>query len=492
MKKLRFSIRIKVLLLLVTLLLIIFGLITVLFVRNTVHSLRQTLTNEAQSFAALATEPIGKTFELYKDSGTVRIDQQVAQFTDLSPIITNVAVYDLTGKIAYKQNDQPLPTLSAQQASSFDRISIHGTNGELTAIVQPFIEDNGVHRYNLLYLISNSEIEHSIRSGIMAIVGLAVLTLVLTGLMLFLAMNHFLLRPIRRVSQAALTISSGALDKEIIEEGHDEIGDLASSVNAMANSLKADIIKLREVDKLKSEFMMIASHNLRTPLTVINGYLETMQAMALPEKAQNMINTITASSTRLTNLAENMLTIAELEAGHKLGSETEPIDLTELTKKLASAVSQPASEHQLTFSYIPPGAPIMVQAAAKQLRMAIWNLIDNALKFTKAGGQFSLEVSRSDEQAYVVVRDNGIGINPNEMTKLFTKFHRGTSTMEYNYEGTGIGLYIARLFIREFGGDITATSELGKGSVFTIHLPLIQTTPTNNTKTQPDGGSINS
>ncbi len=472
MQQFRVSIRLKVLALLSSLLLIIFGVLAILFVRNTVHSQRQNLTTEAQSFAALATEPIGKTFEIYKDSGTSRIDQQVGQFTRLDPTITNVAVYDIDGQVVYKQNAQQLPNLSADQAASFDRVYIHGSGGQLTAIIQPFIEDNGVHRYGVLYLVSNSQIEHNIRQGVLAIIVIAVVTLLLTGSALFLAMNLYLLQPIRRLSQAALAISAGALDKEIPEERHDEIGDLAQSVNTMADSLKADITKLQAVDKLKSEFMTITSHNLRTPLTIINGYLETMRNMQLPENIGKMVNTIAANSTQLSNLAEDILTISELEAGHKLTGTSEPVDLLTLGSEVAGKAKQLAGEHQLQFSYKAPSTPVVVAVAAHHLRIAVWNLLDNAIKFTKPAGLVSLEVGVSGQSALIKVSDSGIGIGPDEMAKLFTKFHRGTGLMEYNYEGTGIGLYISRLLVREFGGDITVVSQQGKGSTFTISLPL--------------------
>ena len=472
MRRIRLNIRIKVLLLMGGLLLLIFGVLAVLFVRNTVHSQRQVLTNQAQAFAALATEPIGKTFELYQDSGTIRIDQQVGQFTRLDNIITNVAVYNLDGHVAYQQNKQPLPNITVDQAASFDKVFIHGSGGQLLAIIQPFIEDNGVHRHSVMYVVSNSQIDQSIRQGITTIIAVAILTLLLTGSALYIAMNLFLLKPISHLSQAALAISAGALDKEIPEERFDEIGDLAKSVNTMADSLKADITKLQEVDKLKSEFMTITSHNLRTPLTIINGYLDTMHNMQLPENISKMVSKIAANSTRLSNLAEDILTISELEAGHKLTSTSAVVDLIGLTNDIAAKAKQLADEHQLQFIYKAPPTPININVAANHLRIAIWNVLDNAIKFTKAPGQIGLEVGLAGTAATIKISDTGIGIGPDEMSKLFTKFHRGTDLMQYNYEGTGIGLYISRLMVREFGGDITAVSQQGKGSTFTITLPL--------------------
>lgn len=472
-KSLRFGIRTKVLLLLSSLLLLIFGILTLIFVQTNIRSLRNNLTKQAVSFAELATEPIGKTFLLYKDSGTTKIDQRVGQFTSLDSSITNVAVYGLDGKTIYRQNDSVLPTISTEQATSFHREFIYGSGGKLVAIVQPFLEDSGVHRYNILYLVSNSQIDQVIRSGVVTIIAIAVISLMSTGLLVFLAMNQYLLKPISHVSYAALEISSGKLDSNITVERNDEIGDLARSVNTMANSLKADITKLQEVDKLKTEFMMIASHNLRTPLTIINGYLDTLKGMKLSKEASAMVDTAAANSMWLGNLAENILTVAELEAGHKLTSKLEAIDLVSITSEIAQSANTLAAEHSLKFTYNAPKNNISVSATRQQLRIALWNVIDNAIKFTKSGGQITMSLSSNEQSALLSISDTGIGITPDEQSKLFTKFHRGTSTWQYDYEGTGIGLYISKLLIDEFNGNIHVNSTAGKGSTFTIELPLI-------------------
>lgn len=476
MKQLRFGIRTKVLILLSGLLLLIFGVLTLVFVQTNIRSLRSNLTKQAVSFAELATEPIGKTFLLYKDSGTTKIDQRVGQFTSLDSSITNVAVYGLDGKVIYRQNASVLPSVSTDQATSFHREFIYGPGGKLIAIIQPFLEDTGVHRYNVLYLISNNQIDQAIRSGVVTIITVALISLLLTGLLVFMAMNQYLLKPVSRVSQAALQISSGKLDSNITVERNDEIGDLAKSVNTMADSLKADIAKLQEVDKLKTEFMMIATHNLRTPLTIINGYLDTLKDMNLSKEAAAMVETAAANSLWLGNLAENILTVSELEAGHKLTSKIEPIDLGSIASEVAQSAATLAAEHSLVFNYVPSKSNMSVSATRQQLRIAIWNIVDNAIKFTKAGGKITMTLSSNGQSALLAISDTGIGISPDEKSKLFTKFHRGTSTWQYDYEGTGIGLYISKLLVDEFNGKINVESSPGMGSTFTLELPLLDGT----------------
>ena len=119
-----------------------------------------------------------------------------------------------------------------------------------------------------------------------------------------------------------------------------------------------------------------------------------------------------------------------------------------------------------------PKKPLMIKASQGHLSSAIWNLLNNAYKFTPAGGRISLRVTDQDNWLRIEVADTGIGISDEEKPRVFTKFHRSTGALEYDYEGTGIGLYITKLVIEQHGGTIDFTSQLGKGTSFVIKLPL--------------------
>jgi signal transduction histidine kinase len=140
-------------------------------------------------------------------------------------------------------------------------------------------------------------------------------------------------------------------------------------------------------------------------------------------------------------------------------------------QKIAKETLPTAQLRKLHFkSDIQTNAPIHI--SPPHVRSAIWNLIDNAIKFTPEGGEVLLKVSETDGMVAISVADNGIGISQEEMPKLFTKFHRATSVTVYDYEGTGIGLYASKIIVEEQGGKISVTSEEGKGSTFTIYLPI--------------------
>lgn len=465
----RWTIRARFLLLLVILLLAVFGAITFIIVRQNTHTLRANLIDQSKSFAALATQPIGDAYVLYQDSGTINIGQQVRHFTDLDGNIDKVEIIDNSGAALFSTSNGPNIKLNAMQASSLNTTYLYDSQHKLIGMVQPYVENFGVHRYAVVYGISYKSVDQNIRDIVDFILGVSALILLVSLAVWYILINRLFLRPVAQLSQLALLISKGELNREIKLERKDEIGDLALAVDTMANSLKADITKLKEVDKLKNEFMMITSHNLRTPLTIINSYLDEIKSLQPPKELQAMLETIGVNATRLGGFAEDVLTISTIEAGQNiLRREATPI--RPILDTMAKEFTALAKQKQLNFeASIETSATVDISKA--HFRSALWNLLDNAYKFTADGGQVKLIAKDIGANIEISIEDTGIGISQQELPKLFTKFHRGTDTMQYDYEGTGIGLYIAKLIIEQLGGQITVQSEQGKGSQFKITLP---------------------
>ncbi len=468
----RITLRTQFILLIVLGLSLLFVIVTVVVARQTTKNLRAGLVSQSKSFAALATKPIGDTFVTYQDSGRIKIIQQVEKFTDLDSSISNVSVVDISGKTLYEQQDGSNVTVSPAQASSFDTVYIT-EKGKLTRVITPYIEDFGAHRYSLVYDISYKAIDQSIHQLTVGIIELALAALILSIFIAYFLINQLFLGPIRLVSNAAIEISEGNFDLKIEPKRNDEIGDLASSVNTMADALKADIQKLKEVDAIKTEFMMIASHNLRTPLTIIQGYLDTLLlSKELPEGVRSTVEVVAASGNRLSVFAEDILTVSRLEAGENVMNQREKIDLGDLLGKIAKDFTALAKENKLEFKVDLPDHPCYTVISMPHIRAAIWNILDNALKFTKEGS-VTLKLAVAEGKAMISVTDTGVGIDPEEVPKLFTKFHRGTSTYQYEYEGTGIGLYLTKLIVDQHGGTIAVDSQLGKGTTFLVTLPIV-------------------
>jgi signal transduction histidine kinase len=331
-----------------------------------------------------------------------------------------------------------------------------------------------VHRYSVVYDVSSASIDKNIRDITISIARFSIIALIVSAILTYLLINYLFLIPISKLSQQALAISAGNLDEQIaVKQRHkDEIGDLTIAVAKMTTSLKQDIVKLQELDKLKTEFMIIASHNLRTPITVLTGYIELLQNIEMPEQAKKFLSVMQTNSIELGRFAEELLTISQVETAKETVLEKEVFELSPFLEDIIDEFKVLADNKEVAFVWQIPQITQQLEANRLNLRSAIWNILDNALKFTAEGGRISFEAILRGNELVISIEDNGIGIPAAEQAKLFTKFHRGTSVMHYDYRGTGIGLYATKLIIDKHNGTVQVTSTEGKGTIVTIGLPL--------------------
>jgi signal transduction histidine kinase len=233
---------------------------------------------------------------------------------------------------------------------------------------------------------------------------------------------------------------------------------------------KAD--QLAELEKAKSEFLRLASHELRGPAAMLGGYLSMMEDEALgpiPDRLRPVLPLLRAKAAQINMLANEMVEAARLE-DRRLQLKRVPINLGEVVKRsYSAALTGLSSKHRLRLVDHARRA-VMVSGDAMRLEIIVGNLIDNAIKYSPEGGDIMVELSVEGDLAILRVRDAGIGIAPDDMERLFIRFNRIAPRADV--PGTGLGLYLARELARLHGGDIVAVSKLGKGSEFTLSLPL--------------------
>jgi signal transduction histidine kinase len=465
----RFGLRRRFLIFILTVFLVLFGVIAAMLIVRTASSERSSLNEQAKSFAALATKPIGDAWLLYKDSGSVRIKQQVDKFTELDPDITDISIADTQGKILFSSHKAP--AINAGQAGTFQPVYVVKRGAIQTAIV-PLIEDFGTHRYSLVYSVSDQRIIEDIQHTVATVVLLSIIVFTLALLLTYRLIDAFFISPVSNISSRAIKISQGNFEGQIQSNRNDEIGDLAVAVNTMANSLRADIAKLQEADRLKSEFIIIASHNLRTPLTSIKGNLDLLQEQNLDEYQRKMVDSGVASTALLDNFIEDLLAISSMESSHSGEHNMSAEPLKELLESFHGVFFEIARQKSLDFKFDLQLDEQKIPMNRPRLKIALFNLLENAFKFTKQGS-VALEAKVDGDEVIIKIADTGIGITADELPKLFTKFHRGTSLMRYDYDGTGIGLYLSKLIITEHKGVIDVGSIEGQGTTFTVKLPLL-------------------
>jgi len=241
----------------------------------------------------------------------------------------------------------------------------------------------------------------------------------------------------------------------------------------LTNSLHRANLELQKLDKAKSDFISIASHQLRTPLTVIKGFVSMMLEGSfgqINDVMRDKLNKTYESAERLIKLVNDLLDLSHMEGG-KMRYEFKKVELAAMVQSVFEELAPQAARKNLKFEFNRPAGEFNVWADEEKLRQVAMNLIDNAIKYTKEGGVV-LSLVDTGGQIEFSVKDTGLGMSPQEIPKLFQKFVRGTTAPRMYTDGSGIGLYVAKKVMDEHRGQIGAQSAgAGQGSTFFIKMP---------------------
>jgi two-component system, OmpR family, phosphate regulon sensor histidine kinase PhoR len=229
----------------------------------------------------------------------------------------------------------------------------------------------------------------------------------------------------------------------------------------------------RVVDKLKDDFVATASHELRTPLAAIYGAAKTLDRTDIldEEGMQSLIAIISAESERLARVIDDILFASHLDS-HRLRLTPTPVAVIELAAEVAESMRAQYGDAVTLTVEAQPGPLPLVSVDPLKLRRVLINLLDNAIKYSPEGGTVVLAVEADDRRLRLHVRDEGLGIPPGEQERIFEKFYRADPHLARGVGGTGLGLYICRELVQRMGGEIEVQSAAGKGSTFTVELPL--------------------
>jgi len=286
--------------------------------------------------------------------------------------------------------------------------------------------------------------------------------------------SHYKPRDIRVVWSLAdeLVIAiQNALSVEQIKELN---AHLEQRVDAATKELRRSNAQLQKLDEAKDDFISMASHQLRTPLTSIKGYLSMMMEGDIGKvsaEQQKVLNEAFMSSERMVRLISDFLNVSRLQTG-KFVIEKHPVDLALLVQREIESLTPNAAARGLKFEYKKPKNIPTFQLDENKIEQVVMNFTDNALYYSKDNGKITITLKKVGNFVELVVKDNGIGVPEEEQAHLFNKFFRATNARRARPDGTGVGLFLAKKVIDDHDGEIIFESKEGKGSSFGFRLPL--------------------
>jgi signal transduction histidine kinase len=297
----------------------------------------------------------------------------------------------------------------------------------------------------------------------------------LTGAaLLFSGLIASMRRPLEDLVEASERLAGGDLEARVKVGGLSETAQLGSAFNEMAEELQRRAGERDQLDRMKDEFVLTASHELRSPLTSVQGFAELLmlEREMLTPKQRETLEVILDNTRHLVRLINDLLDLARSDAG-RLTIEPQPTDASSLIEEAGRTMrGQVDARGQQLIVELEPDLP-QVEADADRIRQVLVNLLTNANEYCQDGARIRVDARRADADVEISVSDDGPGIPEQQLEHIFERFTRGDAGERQRVGGTGLGLAISKSLIELHGGTIDAASTVGVGSVFRFRLPLV-------------------
>lgn len=293
--------------------------------------------------------------------------------------------------------------------------------------------------------------------------GSAVASLCISCIIIYLV-TYRLVKPLKQMSVASKRMSEGDFSTQIHVTSNDEIGSLAASFNNMSQSLSS-------LESMRRSFVANISHDLRTPMTTISGFIDGILDGTIPSESQQKYLLIVSDEVkRLSRLVTTMLNLSRLDAG-ELNLKPLEFDFSEMIVKTVLPLEQMIEKKNIQISGLDSLKKTNVFADRDLMTQVIYNLTENAIKFTNENGNIDISLNSADNKVYFRIRNTGIGISENELPRIFDRFYKSDKSRSMDKNGTGLGLYIVKTIIDLHKGQITVRSAEGEYCEFEFWIP---------------------
>ena len=324
-------------------------------------------------------------------------------------------------------------------------------NRELTAIGAVFVTSTTDHYREYVVTIVK----------IFCSAGIIIFALIFCFMGLF---SYQLTKPLGQMAKAAKAFGKGDFSTRVNVTSNDEIGELARAFNSMADSLAAS-------EGMRRAFVANVSHELKTPMTTIAGFIDGILDGTIPQERQPYyLNIVTVEVKRLSRLVTSMLALSRIDSGElKMVKTTFDISSTVLNTFLT--FEQKLEQRRINVIGLDELKPLSVEGDPDMLHQVVYNLVENASKFTNEGGDITVKTEDTGDEAVISITNTGEGIPPDQIGFIFDRFYKTDKSRSHDKNGMGLGLYLVRSIIRQHGGDITAKSVEGEYTTFEFRIP---------------------
>lgn len=336
-----------------------------------------------------------------------------------------------------------------------------GTHEPYLVIANPYVVDGKV--LGAVYLMSSMPKIKEARMSLFKLLIASICVSAFLSIVLVYFLSLRISKPLKEINKAAKTIAGGEFKQRVNIKSNDEIGELATSFNQM-------VIALENLEDMRRGFIANVTHELRTPMTSIRGFVEGILDGTIPaDKQSYYLNIVKDEASRLSRLISDLLDLSKMEAG-EIKLSLRDFDINELIRRCIITLENQITEKNLEIEAEFQKEEIYVNADSDGIERVVINLLHNAIKFTPQGGKITLASYRSRGKVYVSVEDTGVGIDKDEINLIWERFYKSDKSRSKDKTGTGLGLAIIKNIINEHKQTIKVESEVGKGTKFTFTL----------------------
>lgn len=426
---------------------------------------KEVLTNEA---FLVAEQTIGGYIQ-----GVFTLEQAQQNLNYYSSTLkASVWMIDKEGQVIAYSNvaaDTRTPQSIFSLDSKFDMVHTHSFQGdfydcfdsEVITISIPILTNNKPNGAVLIHATVDQL--KNVQSDIIQVIYIPFLVMIIISFVLLGIISGKIMRPIKKINAVAEEYSTGNFDTKMDIHSGDEIGQLASTLEYMASELS-------KLDEYRKSFISNISHDFRSPLTSIKGYIEAIQDGTIPpEKQDKYFNIVVEETKRLTKLTSSLLELNNYDT-YGLWLILKEFDIVELVKKALRSYEGKCTERNITLVLNNHVENPTVNADKTKIQQVIYNLLDNAIKFTPDGKSIYATLTEKNDKIFVSIKDEGCGIPEDSLNKIWVRFYKADASRGKDKQGTGLGLAITREIIKAHNENINVVSTLNVGSEFTFSL----------------------